>query len=852
MPSNNSKSLTEDYFDKMSYDEMFDKHNQVKTTWKTLLENLNAIGGEELTESQKEVDWNLAENGITYNIYNDPKGLNRPWNLNVVPLLMEKSEWHEIQKGIQQRAQLLDLVVKDIYSKRELIKNGIIPFEVIYGHRGFLRQCDGLDLTTPNFLSCYSVDLSRGPDGRMWVVNDRTQAPSGMGYALENRTVLKQVLPKMYNNLHVAPQDQFFNEFRQLLVNAAPDGKADPTIVVLTPGPHNETYFEHAYLASYFGYPLVRGSDLVVRNGKLWLKSLKELKQVDVIYRRVDDVFVDPLELREDSYLGVAGLLNVVRNKNVSIINPVGVGIIENSGLIPFMPAIAEYFLKEPLILPQIATWWCGQEKELKLVLDNLSKLVIKRIDRSNRESIVFAEFLNAKELQTLKERILKRPHLFVAQEKIRFSTIPNFSKNKLEPRNMVCRAFAVAKDQSYHVMCGGLVRVSSSVEELRVSNQRGGTSKDFCIIDKQQAFQSSTFHTSKNHILAGLDNLPSHTAENLYWAGRYVGRALVNARHLRMVLKQFVNIRDINEAYDCSKLNVLLSSVTQLTNTYPGFVGEGKMQRVVDIRKELIDVVLNKNRAGSLAHTLSLFNNSYYNIRNLWSMDMWRVFDSINKLWDNILAEDFQVVSFRKIIKSLDQLVMRLIAFMGLVEESILVDQGLLLYFLGLNIETALLKVNLVQSMLTVATTENHTQYDILESVLQSFESLNIYRYSYRSHINIENVLSLLVLNPKYARSIAFLVNRIQKDIKCLPHSNSAEGKQDYEIAIEKTLTILQTSNSEHLSEVSPNRNFTRENLKVSLEELSDLLFDTTKGIADTYFNHVNDQSQLTLQNYS
>jgi len=847
-----SQSLIKNYFNNVSYDEMFQSETEIKETWKNIYNNLKSIGPEELTSRQKEIDWNLSENGITYNIYNDPNGLNRPWNLNIVPFIMHKNEWEEVERGLKQRAHLLDLVVKDIYGNRDLLKKGIIPHEVIFGHRGFLRQCDGIELNTEKYLSLYGADLSRGPDGRMWVVNDRTQAPSGMGYALENRTIAKRVIPDLYKNIHVGVEDWFFDDFDQLLINAAPQKKQNPTIVVLTPGPHNETYFEHAYLASYYGYPLVRGSDLVVREGKLWMKSLKELKQIDVIYRRVDDIFVDPLELREDSYLGVAGLLNVIRNKNVSVINPIGVGIIENSGLIPFMPAIAKYFLNEKLILPQIATWWCGQEKELDLVLSNISNLVIKRIDRSNRESIVFAEFLDNKELEILKNKVKSQPHLYVAQEKIKFSTVPNFFEGKLEPRNMVCRTFTIAKGNTYRVMSGGLVRVSSTTENLRVSNQRGGTSKDFCIIDENAKKIKNVFYKDKTTpILTGLNDLPSLTAENLYWAGRYINRALVTSRHLRMVLKQMINIDDTINPYNSTKLSILLQSVTQLTNTFPGFIGNNKQGPVNDVKKELIAVVLDKNKSGSLAHTLSMFNNSYYSIRNLWSADMWRVFDSIHKLWSTIQNENHEIVTYKSLIKTLDQLITRLIAFMGLVEESILVDQGLLLYFIGLNLEGAMLHVTNCQSMLTVAS-DDYIQYEVLEALLQSHESLNIYRYSYRSHITIESVLSLILLDQKYVRSITYLVGRTKKDLQSLPNSNVVQVVQDYEKAIFEAYTKLSSSTASNLALISFENNYVRENLKQLLSELSELFYDTSKGISDTYFNHIKNQSQLTSQNFS
>mgnify|MGYP003663163889 FL=1 len=370
-------------------DEMYSLNSGMKPYWNKLLTEFDTLGITGLTARQKDIDWLLSENGVTYNVYNDPKGMHRPWNLNVVPFMLHQDEWTKVEAGLKQRAELLNLVLKDVYGERKLIKNGIVPYEVIYGHRGFLRQCSGMELKLERYLSIYAADLCRGTDGRLWVVNDRTEAPSGMGYALENRSTTSRILSDMYAEMKVKRLSGFFQEFNQMLIDAAPGKKENPTIVILTPGSHNETYFEHAYMASFLGYPLVQGNDLVVRDGFLWMKSLQGLKQIDVVLRRVDDAFTDPLELREDSHLGVAGLLDVVRRKNVAVINPIGSGVIENPGLIPFMPAIAKYFLDEELKLPQIASWWCGQEKERNYVLEHISELVIKRIDRTNREYIL-------------------------------------------------------------------------------------------------------------------------------------------------------------------------------------------------------------------------------------------------------------------------------------------------------------------------------------------------------------------------------------------------------------------------------------------------------------------------------
>ncbi|WNH12085.1 circularly permuted type 2 ATP-grasp protein [Thalassobellus suaedae] len=830
------------------YDEVLKSDMSINSNWEKLLSNLTQIGKENLLAKQDEINWLMDENGVTYNVYNDPKGMQRTWNLNIVPFLVHQDEWKTIEKGITQRAELINLILKDIYGKRELIKNGIIPQEVIFAHRGFLRQCDQIQYKTSKNLLIYSADLARGPDGRMWVVSDRTQAPSGMGYALENRYSLSRVVPNIFQDINVKQPSQFFYEFNQMLIEAAPQNKENPNIVILTPGPHNETYFEHAYMASFLGYPLVTGNDLVVRNGKLWMKTLKQLKQVDVILRRVDDVFMDPLELREDSYLGVAGLLDVVREQKVAIVNPVGSGILENSGLIPFMNVICKYFFKEDLILPQIASWWCGQKKERDYVLNHLKELVVKRIDRSNRENIFFCEFLDKKALNALKKEILLAPYQFVAQEKISFSTAPNLVEDILEPRKIMCRTFAIAKNDSYSVMPGGLVRVAAERENLFVSNQRGGISKDFWVVsdDTQTNIQNYSWDSSCRISISDINDLPSNTAENLYWSGRYLGRALVTARYLRMVLNRMNNV-EYNERNESESLVFLYQSITHITSTFPGFVGKGSEDVLKNPLKEIISLIMDENRPGSFAQTLSSFNNAYYSLRSLWSKDMWRVFDGIKKQWRKFIEDDKYTIA--DLSKLLDRIITRLIAFMGLIEESILVSQGLLLYFIGLQSEQAMMNVAKCRSLL-VFNLDEQVQYDILESLLTSHESLNIYRYSYRSYLNIENVINLILLDKEYAKSLTYQIRRIQKDIDRLPNSENSESISICKKHISEANTKIQNLNVISLLELNHDRTL-RQNLDDVLAELSDLLHETSLAVSDTYFNHAYQQKQLVNQNF-
>ncbi|MFX0556617.1 circularly permuted type 2 ATP-grasp protein [Maribacter sp. CXY002] len=852
MPTTTKTSWLDSYTTKFGNDELFNSDNGVKAHWKKLFASFDQMGVNGLIGRQKDIDWMLSENGVTYNVYNDPQGMHRPWSLNVVPLLMHQNEWKNVEAGLKQRAELLNLVLADVYGERKLIKEGVLPHEVIYGHRGFLRQCSGITYTSEKLLSIYAADLARGTDGRLWVVNDRTGAPSGMGYALENRSTTSRTLPEMYAKMNVTRLSGFFKDFHQMLIDASPSKKDNPNIVILTPGSHNETYFEHAYLASFLGYPLVQGNDLVVRDGYLWMKSLHGLKRIDVVLRRVDDAFTDPLELREDSHLGVAGLLDVVRRKNVSVINPVGSGIIENPGLIPFMPAICKYFLNEELLLPQIASWWCGQEKERNYVLENLSSLVIKRIDRTNRENIYFGKFLNPKELESLKNQILERPYRFVAQEQINFSTAPNLTLDSLAPRNVVTRAFSIAFGDGYRIMPGGLVRVAPDSDTVRVSNQRGGTSKDFWILEDNNVKEDKkrNWEQKSSIAISGLDDLPSLTAENLYWAGRYVGRTLVNARFIRMVMRQMAVVENRNETPDSIKLQVLFKAVTQLTGTYPGFAEKSKdgQQAMENPYAEMLSVIRNRDRVGSLAHTIDMFSNSYYSIRNLWSSDMWRVFENIQKLWQAFQEEE--TPSIQRILKVLNQLITRLIAFMGLIEESIMVQQGLLLYFIGLQLEQSMLTITKCRSLLSVKY-ETQIEYDLLEYLLTSHESLNIYRYSYRSFIQLEPVLDLVVLDLEYARSLTFMINRLQKDIARLPHSKKDHQLTNYQKYVFNAFSKLRLAESSKLSATKSDEDVVREDLDKLFDELSELLYKTSQSITGTYFNHTDKQTQLFAQSF-
>jgi hypothetical protein len=414
----------------------------------------------------------------------------------------------------------------------------------------------------------------------------------------------------------------------------------------------------------------VQGDDLMVKDNYVWLKTLGGLEKVDVIVRRVDDAYCDPLELKEDSQLGVPGLLQAVRSGNVSIANPLGSSVVENPGLMPFLPVIAKYFLSEELKLANIASWWCGQEKELQYVLEHLSELVIKRIYREsfNRTS-VDATLLSKEELSELAQRIKVQPHLYVGQEKVNFSSTPAFVNGKLEPCHALFRSFAVSDNGNYTVMEGGLTRTSLDKSNIIISNQLGGFSKDTWIlsgeesstlsIKKEQEYVHAQSHANKS------DNLPSRTAENLFWVGRYAERVLGNARFHRTVM-QFVE--EANKAFIDNDLNLkqcLLRSLTLFTHTYPGFTGTGSEKKLLEPWKELGDILFDCKRVGSLSYNITSFTRAVHAVRDHWSTDTWRVLRELEEAWQSAATTKHK--GHYKMLNAVDNLITSMMAFISL-----------------------------------------------------------------------------------------------------------------------------------------------------------------------------------------
>jgi uncharacterized circularly permuted ATP-grasp superfamily protein/uncharacterized alpha-E superfamily protein len=528
--------------DTRRYDELLDATGAVRPHWRELIDRLTGPDARDSARRALELTRRLiAENGVTYNVYADPQGADRPWGLDPLPLVLAAEEWQEIEQGVAQRARVLDALLADLYGSQRLLAEGVVPTELPFGHPNFLWPCHGFVPAGGHRLHVYAADLARAPDGRWWVLADRTQAPSGAGYALENREIVEQVLPDPLRDLQVRRVDGFFGEWRASLLSHA-GGDENPLAVVLTPGPYNETYFEHAYLSRQLGLPLVEGHDLTVRSDTVYMKTLAGLRRVQTILRRLDDDYCDPVELRSDSALGVPGLIGAVRAGRVVLANALGTGVLESAAWHGFLPGVARRLLGEELTLPAVATWWCGEQPALDYVLANLENLVLKPAYPNQRFEPIFGRDLTGELRGRFVQKLRARPYAYVAQEHVALSQAPVWKTSgtpTLTAKALTIRVYAIAGEGGRRVMPGGLARVATDAAIDVVSAQRGGGSKDIWVLRSRSESEPepTALAVVPQPSAARHDELPSRVVENLYWLGRYKVRCTDKARLLRSTL---------------------------------------------------------------------------------------------------------------------------------------------------------------------------------------------------------------------------------------------------------------------------------------------------------------------------
>ena len=813
-------------------DEMATDQGKIHPQWERLAKYYEQIGPERMGQFHEEVGRQLRENGVTYNVYGDPNGMNRPWMLDPVPMVFSSEEWDSLEEGLIQRTNLLNLVLSDLYGAQTLIKEGLIPFELIYNHRGFLRQAHNIKIDGAQQLIQYSSDLARGPDGKMWVLHDRTDAPSGSGYTFENRAAMTRVFPELIRENHVRKITSYYQTFKNTLSNLTKNNKESPRVVLLSPGPTNETFFEHAYISSFMGFTLAFGEDLTVSDGYVWLKTIKGLEKVDVIIRRVDDVFCDPLEFRNDSHLGVVGLMEAVRQRKVVVINPLGCRVLENPALMAFLPKLSKHLLGEDLFLPSVATWWCGQPKEMEYVFEKIESLVIRNIYRGPNHKSIFGGDLSKSELKELKLKIRRSPYLYAGQEMVEYSTTPSWMNNKLEARNAVFRSYVVAdsENKSYQVMPGGLSRSSTEKGAFLVSNQTGGMSKDTWVLGKAKDVMMPPLKPVRIQPLVR-NVLPSRTGERLFWLGRYLERSAYTVRLMRMALLSYNEADEDIHIQENHVLNTLLKTLTSMTNAFPGFTEKSILKNP---EPELLDLVRDLEKSGSLAYSIQSFLSNAYAVRDRLSLDTWRILDSISEELDRMRKS---VKTLHQAYQSLDNMVVKLMAFYGLNLDNMTREPTWHLLNIGRFIESAVNNCTILKGMLC-RSFDAESNKELMENTLRCNESLVTYRYRYRSNLELHGVLSLLMLHEDNPRSLIFQLLEIDQHLRTLPNRDEVELFSIERKKLLEAITKIRLCDVDKLSLLNgESQEF--DELKTFLDQIIELLHDTSDVVYEKYFSH-------------
>ena len=772
------------------YDEMVDRDGTPRAHWADLAGSLQELGVEELLRRQAEAARLLDQDGVVYNAYREEERADQRWLLDPLPAVLSSREWEGIESGVIERAELLNLVLDDLYGPRDLLRRGVLPAEVVFGHAGFLRACDGIRLPGGQQLFSYAADIGRDAGGRYVALSDRTQAPSGAGYALENRTVISRVLPSLYRDAQVHRLAPFFRSLRVALQAVAPPGVDDPRIVVLTPGPWNETAFEHAVVASTLGYPLVEGSDLTVRRDGVWMRALGRLEPVHVILRRVDAWFCDPLELKADSRLGTPGLVEAARRGAVSIVNTLGSSVLENPALQAFLPRLGEHLLGAAPRLPGVPTWWCGDPGSLRHVVEHLDELVLRPMSRAPGTASTFGWELSANELDDLRRRIEHRPGAWVGQAPIATASTPTLTATGLTPRRSVLRAFAVARSGSYVVMPGGLTRVAPDGGRGRISSQAGAISKDTWVLASEPE-RLTGFWLHSGPAVEGTDpmsSIPSRAAENLWWLGRYAERAESVTRLLRTVHDRRNEFGGSTNAAGVEALRALLVALTDVTASYPGFAGEGAEARIAGPGEELLALVVDEQRPGSLAHAVRALLDCAYAVRDQLSSDTWLVVGSLDRVIMRLRdpAEQPQAL----VQGALQRVMQSLLALGGLGDESMVRDVGWRFMDAGRRIERAVQLLTLLRATVTRAS-GTATDSLVLESVLTAAESIITYRRRYRSQAQLETVLDLLLLDTGNPRSAVFQLERLIADFEAVPAAGDLRLREEQRLLLEASTAL-------------------------------------------------------------
>ncbi|MBL8773391.1 MAG: circularly permuted type 2 ATP-grasp protein [Phenylobacterium sp.] len=694
----------------------------------------------------------IRDSGASYRIYGEET--ERSWPLDPLPLILGQAEWDQIAEGVMQRANLMEAVLQDLYGEARLVSDGVLPAAVVTGSPDFLRAMRGARPPGGRYLQVYAADLGRGPDGRWWVLEDRAQAPSGAGYALENRLVVSRAYPNLYTSLNVHRLAPFFDALRRGL--AASAEREDPRICLLTPGPFSQTYFEQAHLARYLGFLLVEGDDLVARDGKVWVRTIAGLKRADVILRRVDSDFLDPLELNAASRLGVPGMLEAIRAGGVTVLNMPGSGLVESRALMGFSASLAHRLLGEELKLPNVATWWCGQPQEQALVEAELEHMAIAPAFPGYGGFLSGPRLvadLTAEEKSELRARLRDRPGDFVGQEVAQLSTMPVLRNGRLEPAPFVLRVFCAATPEGLRVMPGGFCRTSEGADVRAIFMGEGARTTDVWVVDDKPVERMTLIQAGDDvRVRRILGHLPSRAADNLFWLGRYLERTEATVRMVRAL---------------CSSVMDSESSLHGRGQTFAALrdilADWGALSAGAGVALDAARRALHDQAAwGSVINLVRSAKRTASGMRERLSADFWGLLVDLEA---DLAGGGGSITNEAQALEQVENALRHLAGLSGLAQENMNRVAGWRFLDMGRRIERA---TNTCQFVRTLA--HDDASIDDLDLLLDLNDSQITYRARYIIGLALNPVRDLVMLDPFNTRSVAFQVAALKEHIAVLP----------------------------------------------------------------------------------
>jgi len=729
--------------------------------WARFFENLGRDGFADLNRRTLNLQRQVRDNGITYNVYADAGGPQRPWSLDLFPLIVTPHSWQQVEAGVLQRVRLLERILDDVYGPQELLAANLLPPALVQGHPGYLRPMHGVQPAGGRRLHIAAFDLARDAAGAWWVVTQRTEAPSGLGYLLENRLIISRLFPEAFRDLKVQRLAATYRALLESLTTLCPAAGGEPRIVLLTPGPYNETYFEHAYLARYLGLTLVEGSDLTVRDERLYLKTLKGLEPVHGVLKRLDDEFLDPLELRADSHLGVPGLLQAIRAGNVLVANAPGSGFLESTALLGFLPALSRHLLGEELRLPALPTWWCGERAAMLSVLPQLGAGVIKSTFATAGGAAVLGKNLSRRQLDEWSGRIMREPDAHTVQAYLPLSQMPTWksapSGDRIAPRSLLLRVFAVSDgERGWRVLPGGLARLASEDKDI-ASMQRGGSSADSWVLTEGEVDRTSLLHHAHPSVDTPHRNrsVTSRAAENLFWLGRYTERTENTARLARLAIESLNG-----EDQSSQPLLAWLGELAVANGlVLPAVPPPTQARRVFE--RSLIGALGDDAKATSVGFNLGALRSAAAAVRERLSQEQWnllvRAEQDFRRGCAACVKGEYSSVEALRVLEALSA---HTAAMTGAQTDRMTRDDGWRLLSTGRHLERLGF---LAQALAAAFDTGAVHDEGGFEAVVALFDSTITFHAQYQQRHDIPALLDLLVLDRDNPRSLGWVAQTLR-----------------------------------------------------------------------------------------